>query len=84
MHLYLTNPMAFFYILLKPDSSIVLKGWNNNKYNINEQDINLIDTSYLVNYENGFFEIINKQVTFKKKIYMGRNDSYKMGLFYKK
>lgn len=64
------KPYGIFIFAINEDSTAIIKGWSNNKYHIKEQDINLIDTSFLVNYENGFFEVINKKIIYKNKPYI--------------
>jgi signal transduction histidine kinase len=54
----LEKQYGVFLYHIKNDSSISLKAWSNNNYHINENDIKTTDSSYIVNYENGTFEII--------------------------
>ncbi len=64
------KPYGIFLYKIDDNKTISIKGWSNNKYHIKNQDINLKDTSYLVNYENGYFEVITKKIILKNKQYV--------------
>ena len=57
-----------FLYSIKSDSSFMIKAWSNNNYHLKESDINTIDSNYIVNYENGTFEIIRHRFGAKKNL----------------
>lgn len=57
-----------FLYSIKGDSSFTIKAWSNNNYHLKESDINTIDSNYIVNYENGTFEIIRHRLGAKKNL----------------
>ena len=63
------KPYGVFLYQLDSSNHLNLKSWSNNKYHINELDISLSDTNYLVKYENGVFEIV-------KKIYKANSQTF--------
>lgn len=58
----INKPYGVFLYSLDSASCALFKGWSNNKYYLHENDINPHDTSYIANYENGFFEIVKATV----------------------
>ncbi len=59
---------GLFLYAIKKDSGYSLKAWSNNNYHLNDRDINETDSSYIVNYENGTFEIIRKKIGVNKNL----------------
>ncbi len=55
-----SQSFGLFLYNIKKDGTYSLKAWSNNNYHINELDINATDSNYIVQYENGTFEIVRR------------------------
>ncbi len=62
LYRYFNKPYGIFVYTLHSDSSIQLKAWSSNKFNYTRTDKYINDTSFVVEYENGFFEIIQRKI----------------------
>ena len=60
---YSNKPYGLFLYNLYNNSSLSLKAWSNNKFSISDKDKDINDSSYFINYENGFFEIVRRNIS---------------------
>ena len=64
------KPYGIFVYAISTDNHLSLKKWSNNKYHINERDISMSDSNYVVYYQNGIFEIIRKKIQFENNSFI--------------
>ena len=64
----LEKQYGVFLYSINADSSFNLKAWSNNNYHLRESDISVKDSNYIVNYENGTFEIVRHRFGNEKNL----------------
>ena len=64
------KPYGIFVYAMLPDNCLALKSWSNNQYHINEAEVNLTDSNYVVSYQNGVFEIIRRQIKIDENTFL--------------